>query len=137
MNAKKDLIDKKLILSQNLKTLRLNRGFTQNDIAGVLGLNRSTYTYYEMGKTLPDILVLHKLARFYDISLDALFQSISKLHESRMRPKKIVIEEVSEICGLSKDERSIVAILRSKGHSYTHEMLSVLKDKKQSLQDGM
>ncbi len=54
-------------LAKMLRTIRLNCGYTQQAVAKNLGMDRSTYSYYEIGKTLPDIIVLKKLAVIFDI----------------------------------------------------------------------
>ena len=60
-------------LGGKLKELRLNVGLTQEELASKLGLSRVNYTRYENGKVNPDYETIIKLADFYDISLDELF----------------------------------------------------------------
>ena len=60
-------------LGGKLKELRLNAGLTQEELATKLGLSRVNYTRYENGKVRPDYEIIIKLADFYDISLDELF----------------------------------------------------------------
>lgn len=60
-------------LGGKLKELRLNTGLTQEELASKLGLSRVNYTRYENGKVNPDYETIIKLADFYDISLDELF----------------------------------------------------------------
>lgn len=61
-----------LLLPKRLKQLRGFHLLTQNEVAPVLHINRSTYAYYETGKTQPEIETLVKLARFYSVSVDFL-----------------------------------------------------------------
>ena len=61
-----------LKLAQNLRTLRESNGLTQKRVAQYLFIDRSTYSYYECGKTQPSLKVLTRLAEFYGISIDAL-----------------------------------------------------------------
>lgn len=51
-----------------LRNLRLANGYTQDQLAHQLGVSRSAYTYYESGKTSPDLLKLRFLAGLYQIS---------------------------------------------------------------------
>ena len=62
----------KLLLPKRLKQLRGFHMLTQNEIAPVLHINRSTYAYYETGRTRPELETLVKLARFYSVSVDFL-----------------------------------------------------------------
>ena len=60
-------------LSEKLKELRKSYGLTQAELAEKTGLSRVNYTRYENGKVRPDYETIIKLADFYDISLDELF----------------------------------------------------------------
>ena len=65
-------IESKAIFGQRLKRFREESGYTQSILANILGVERSTYTYYETGKTTPVIFDLMRLCRLYRISLDEL-----------------------------------------------------------------
>ena len=56
----------------NMMYYRRECKLTQQDVADLLGLERSSYTYYETGKTLPSVMLLKELARYYHISMDEL-----------------------------------------------------------------
>ena len=56
-------------LISNLKFYRQNSGFTQQQVADALHIERTTYTYYEIGKTLPNLITLKKLAQIYHVSV--------------------------------------------------------------------
>ena len=62
------------MLAQTLKKLRENCGYTQQQVADALNLERSTYTYYETGKTTPDINTIVKLARIFNVSYIDIFE---------------------------------------------------------------
>lgn len=55
--------------TNNLRMIREDRDLTQQEIADILGTERSTYTYYESGETLPNIFTIIKLARFYGVDI--------------------------------------------------------------------
>lgn len=57
-----------MLLNQRLKHFRSMSGLTQQQVADVLGLDRSTYAYYESGKTTPDIKSVNKLLKIFNIS---------------------------------------------------------------------
>ncbi len=58
------------MVGKRLRELRLSNGFTQKQIADVLNIDRSTYSYYETRKTQPDLNVIKKLASMYNVSCD-------------------------------------------------------------------
>lgn len=55
-----------------LKSLRKEHGWTQQDVADMLGIERSTYTRYETGSTEPNFDVLERLSQIFDVSADVL-----------------------------------------------------------------
>ena len=59
-------------LSSRLMEQRTSEGYTQEEIASLLGISRSTYAAYETGRNEPDITTLIKLATLYKTSLDYL-----------------------------------------------------------------
>ncbi len=60
-------------IAQRLKAIRERNGYRQEDIADVLGLQRSTFAYREnSGNYTPDELKV--LAEFYSLSLDELLE---------------------------------------------------------------
>ena len=57
---------------EKLKLLRQKGGYSQNKLAEYCGLDRSSYSYYELGKTAPSLETMVKLARFYGVTVDYL-----------------------------------------------------------------
>ena len=55
------------IISYWLKYYRSECKLTQQDVADLLGLERSSYTYYETGKTTPDIETLIRLSKIFHV----------------------------------------------------------------------
>ncbi len=51
-----------------LKCYRRMLNFTQTDIADAIGVDRSTYSYYETGKTLPTSEGIRLLSRLFGVS---------------------------------------------------------------------
>ena len=60
------------MVSESLKKVRKEHKLTQQDIADVLGIDRSTYTFYETGKTSPSVQTLYKLSNIYNVSMGYL-----------------------------------------------------------------
>jgi len=74
------------MLADRLKQLRQQCELTQKQIADTLSIDRSTYSYYETGKTSPPLDTLVRLAKMFNISTDNLLGYAPKpaavLHES-------------------------------------------------------
>lgn len=64
----------KEILKSNLKNLRRKFGYTQQEIADYLLINRTTYTKYETGVALPSIFILRDLAKLYNVNINNLIE---------------------------------------------------------------
>jgi len=58
-----------MIIANNLKTKRKQLGLTQQLMSDLLNLERSTYAYYETGKTTPSIETLIKLCDMFDCDI--------------------------------------------------------------------
>lgn len=61
--------------SNNLKSLRVDNDYTQQEIAEALGINRSRYANYENGQSEPNIDILIKISNFYNCSIDDLLKN--------------------------------------------------------------
>ena len=66
-------VNKLINLGEKLKELRLSEKLTQQQLADKLQISRVNYTRYETNAVRPDYELLIKIADFYDISLDELF----------------------------------------------------------------
>ncbi len=57
---------------EKITQLRKAMNLTQQEVADRLHLDRSTYAYYEIGKTTPSIPNLLSIARLFDVTVDLL-----------------------------------------------------------------
>lgn len=60
-------------IGKKLKELRLMNGLTQDELSKKIGISRVNYTRYENGKVRPDYETLIKIADYFDVSLDEIF----------------------------------------------------------------
>lgn len=61
--------------SEQLKKARANLGLTQQQVADLMGITKSTYCGYETGKRQPDVLKIKKLANILNTSGDILLET--------------------------------------------------------------
>ena len=59
----------KLQIGKRLRFVREKFGYTQQQVANALNIDRSTYSYYETGKTSPDITTLLALSEIFSIGV--------------------------------------------------------------------
>jgi len=57
---------------ENIRNLRIDSGYTQKQIAALLGISQNTYSQYEIGVLNYPVDALIKLADFYNVSIDYL-----------------------------------------------------------------
>ncbi len=131
------------MISSKLKKLREACGFTQQQVADILQIDRSTYSYYETGKTTPDLKTIKKLIKIFNISyMDILendepfintkvndisnssyynyncnYHSNSKINNSDYIPK------------LTKDEKNLIMAYRLLSNEEKENILKLVKAK--------
>ena len=92
----------------HLRTLRKTRStYTQQNMADMLKISRSTYTYYETGKSEPGQEALGKICKILSIDFNAL------LGYSESNGAKVAEGNVSFNSNLSPDEEQFLTAYRS------------------------
>lgn len=61
--------------SERLKRIRIEHGMTQQQVADELSIHRTTYTYYELGRSSPPREMLERLVKLFHIPYDTLLGS--------------------------------------------------------------
>lgn len=92
-------------MMRRLKMIRTQNKFTQQQIADALGISRSAYCGYEIGRRNVDIATLKKLASFYNIKISCFFEEeILAISETD--------GEKEYVSSLTKEERDLIAKFR-------------------------
>ena len=122
-------IQSKMQLPEKLRELRVNSGYTQQQVADVLDCSRSTYTYYETGKSSPDLPTLVMLAKIFNVSIAELLEeekSSTMVRDSgRALPRK---KTVSHIYDLNPDELSLISYYRVLSEKEKEEILAHVRE---------
>lgn len=63
------------IIAKNLKLLRENSEYTQDQVASFLGISRSSYANYESGMRSVPLSVLESVANLFGVDLSVLFDA--------------------------------------------------------------
>jgi transcriptional regulator with XRE-family HTH domain len=122
------------MLSQTLKKLRENSGYTQQQVANALSIERSTYTYYETGKTTPDINTIIKLSKIFNISYTEMLEN-----EERECCKSLNdscddlyscydSKDFNHVYELSKKEKTLISLYRVLPIEIQNKILKELKE---------
>ena len=62
----------------HLEELRKQRGIRQEDLAQALGVSRQTVISLEKGKYNPSLALAFKLARYFNLSIEDIFDDSDK-----------------------------------------------------------
>ena len=99
--------------SERLKELRAEKGIRSEDAAEVFGVSRATLSAYEMGKSVPDLNVLNKMADFYEVSTDYICgrTNVKKFLQVDTSSVKLSQSDVNKISELSDSETVGLSLL--------------------------
>jgi transcriptional regulator with XRE-family HTH domain len=71
-----------LYIDKNLKSLRVKKGWTQEEMAVMLSITPQSISKWERGETYPDITMLPALAHLFHISVDELI-GMDKINDEK------------------------------------------------------
>ena len=100
----KDMPNQNLEFGNRLKTFRTLNGLTQGEVAEVLNLDRSTYTYYEKGR-VPNLDTLNKLSKIFNVSVAELIGALDVIKNAS---RELHVESIF----LRPDEKQLILNLR-------------------------
>ena len=102
-----------MTVPESLRKIRKAHKLTQQDIANVLGVDRTTYTLYETGSTNPPLETLAKLSKMYNATIGYILGTEENNHRERLNKASFAAEdEVDPVAFLSKDERKLLLSYR-------------------------
>lgn len=103
-------INKSNSLAAILRRLRVASGLTQEFVASQLKMSRSTYSYYELGKTEPSLKTITILAKMFGVTVEEFFPDERQLMLRDSFAKGNTLNVSSK--DLTPDERQLIAIYR-------------------------
>ncbi len=122
------------IISKRLRDIRAEHNLKQEDIAKVLGLDRSAYSGYETGRTKISVKNLCKLSDIYNVSVGHL---IGKEEENEVVKVKIssVSNAVDPIAMLEREEQLLLMYFRLADDEKKKSMFEFLASKTEKCED--
>ena len=84
-------------IADKIKNDRIQKGYTQEQVAEELLVTRQTISNWENGKSLPDIISIIKMSELYEISLDEM-----------MKGDKALLKKVERDVGAVKAEKKLI-----------------------------
>lgn len=120
------------MISQRLRKIRVEHKMTQQNIADVLGIDRTTYTFYETGVTKPSLVTLAKLADIYNVTVGYLLGVEENRPELKKPPEDCGadcrLESNDPISLLSRDEKQILMCYRVLNEQGKIEAVRAMKE---------
>ena len=97
-------------IAERLRDCRERCALTQAQVAAALNIDRSTYSYYELGHTQPGLDMLVRLAGVFKVPVDSLLPDTNSPDEGD--DSSVLDTRVNPIYQLSKDERGLIVSYR-------------------------
>lgn len=116
---------------QQLKVIRLQNKLTQQQLADALGITRSAYCGYEIGRRSPDLDTIIRLSEFYNLPLVAFFEELDGSLVGDL-PTFDGNEDNWYLSKLTKEERALIAKVRSMAEEDKKEIYSLAESKIES-----
>ncbi|MBQ7548774.1 MAG: helix-turn-helix transcriptional regulator [Clostridia bacterium] len=101
-------------IGKKLKKMRTELGLTQDDIAEVLSMNRTTFSKYENGAAVPPVNVLMKLAALFNVPVSVMLNDDNTLRFNSPERDDVDADtgSVSDFTQLNRDEKKLILKLR-------------------------
>lgn len=110
---------------RQLKIIRIQNKFTQQQIADVLGITRSAYCGYEIGRRTPDVDTLVQLSKFYKLPLECfIYENGSEIVNDSARDGEKATVYLS---ALSKEERDLICKFRMSTDEQKEQAMKTLE----------
>ncbi|MFI3140692.1 MAG: helix-turn-helix domain-containing protein [Clostridia bacterium] len=122
------------MISDRLRRFRKSYKITQQDLSMLLGVDRTTYTFYETGATQPSIKTLCGLAKIYDVSIGYLIGVEENLKNNTEKVQAFSPVRLNQsfkidpIANLERNEKNLLLSYRLLSEERKEEALQLIKD---------
>lgn len=86
-----------MTLGKRLKQVRVEKGFSQADVADFLNISRQSISRWETDKAYPDIDNLVELSKYYEVSIDELLTQTKDLQQEINQKTEQMNKNMDEI----------------------------------------
>ncbi len=126
------------VFSENMKKFRLEKKLTQEEVADVLNVSTQAVSRWACGTTMPDIMLLPKIAELYGITIDSLYRKSSIAYDNYAQRLASVYEYTHSFEDFLRAELEFQKLMKSGelstrdkfNYAYIfHEMLFDCKEK--------
>jgi len=96
-----------MTLGDKITMLRKQKNLSQGDLAAAIGVDPTQYNRIELGKSIPTLKTVAKLAKALDVTIDALISGEQDFQEVEIKDKSL-FDKVKLIDALLDEEKNIV-----------------------------
>lgn len=96
----------KLSIMKNIKSFRTENKISQQQIADLFGIDRSTYSSWETGRSTPNAAQLILLAKIYNVSVERLISNNADVFS--VASKSFFANDGSFLSQLNDDEIDLI-----------------------------
>lgn len=89
---------------ENLKAARKAKGYTQREVADMIGITKSAYSYYELGKRCPDVAKIKAMAKALDVTGDYLLGREEEKPSAEISEELLDMELIERLTSLTEEE---------------------------------
>ena len=101
-------VKKNNAIGEKLRHCRTNCGFSQQQVADALGVERTTYTCYENGRFEPSLNTISMLSQIFRVDVSELLPGEASAPQLKDPSDKPIVP----IYSLTKDEKSLISAFR-------------------------
>lgn len=101
------------ILGENLKEFRISKKYTQEQAAQLLSVSPQSVSRWENGSTLPNVMMLPKIAEIYGVTIDDLYRENAVAYLSFAARLAAVFESTSSPADFVRADNEFGKLLKS------------------------
>lgn len=123
-------------IGSNIKTMRKQKGFTQEELASQLGVTSQAVSRWEAGNGMPDVSMIVPLAQILEVTTDAIF-GLDKMEydESILENIKVRLKQIHK--GERKSQNALEAceyvLKESNKNPVNYELMQIYADETANL----
>ena len=95
-------------IGKNIRKIREQKGFTQQQIAELVNMHRSNYSKVESGERELSVTALNKVAKHFGMTLDELVNFKGKVPTEEKIEDKATIEQLKLINELDAEDKQMI-----------------------------
>ncbi len=112
------------LLIEHLKSARLRKNMTQQEVANMLGIKANTLSNWEKGRTEPDIDTFVKLCHIYDINCATI---LSGVYQTELNISPIEYNILTDYRKLDEDGKKMILLTIENELNRTQQLQKMYK----------